>query len=53
LATGKDELIEIARGESTVFRSWQLYNFDDQCIIVGLSKTGVFVMSGKVRYQKR
>ena len=52
MSTSKDELIEIPRGQSTVFRLWQLYNFDDECIIVGLSKSGVFTMSGKVRYQK-
>lgn len=53
LSSGKDKLIEIPRGESTVFRMWQLYNFDDECIIIGLSKTGMFRMSGKVQYQKK
>jgi len=53
LSSGKNKLIEIPRGESTVFRMWQLYNFDDHCIIIGLSKTGMFRMSGKVKYQKK
>jgi hypothetical protein len=52
MSSGRDELIEIARGESAVFRRWQLYNFDANCIIVGLSKSGVFRMSGKVRYKR-
>ena len=53
MSTGRDELIEIPRGESTVFQRWQLHNVDANCIIVGLSKTGVFRMSGKVKYRKR
>ena len=53
VSTGKDRLIEIPRGESTVFNMWQLYNFDDQCIIVGLSRTGIFRLSGKVQYEKK
>jgi hypothetical protein len=53
MSTGKDRLIEIPRSDSVVFKMWQLYNFDDQCIIVGLSRTGVFRMSGKVQYDKK
>ncbi|MDP7650447.1 MAG: hypothetical protein QGF38_01925, partial [Rhodospirillales bacterium] len=53
MSSGRDELVEVARGESTVFRRWQLYNFDANCIIVGLSKSGVFRMAGKVRYQRK
>ena len=52
MSSGKEQLIEIPRGESTVFKMWQLHNFDDNCIIVGLSRTGVFRMSGKVKYRE-
>ena len=52
MSNNGEKLIEIPLGQSTVFQRWQLHNIDAKCIIVGLSKTGVFRMSGKVKYQK-
>ncbi len=46
--TGKEELLPITPGESTIFKFWQVYNVGDGCIIIGLSKSGVFRMAGQV-----
>lgn len=43
-----ERLIEIPRGASTIVSTWQIYNVGDGCIIVGLSKTSTFRMSGKI-----
>ena len=49
---GQRQLTPIQRGSHTLIRSWQVYNLGDGCIIVGLSKSGVFSMSGKVRVSR-
>ncbi len=41
------QLVRIRKGNSTILSQWQIYNMGDGCIIVGLSKSGVFEMSGK------
>jgi len=47
--TGRgEELMEIAAGRSSVLQTWQIYNVGDGCIIIGLSKSAIFRMSGKV-----
>lgn len=43
-----DTLIPIPVGKSKVHTLWQLYNVGDGCIIVGLSKSEAFSMSGHV-----
>lgn len=43
-----EQLTPIRPGTSTVLKQWQIYNVGDGCIIVGLSKSGTFKMSGNV-----
>ena len=43
---GVERLIEIRRGRHTLVRNWQIFNLGDGCIIVGMSTSGVFTMSG-------
>jgi hypothetical protein len=52
LDTPTEEVMPIPKGKSAVLRTWQIYNFGDGCIIVGLSKTATFRMSGAVDYEK-
>ncbi len=42
------ELLKIGKGISSVLESWHLFNVGDGCLIVGLSKAGVFRMSASV-----
>lgn len=46
--TGKNQLIPIKPGKSTVFKLWQIHNMGDGCIIIGMSKSGMFRMSGHI-----
>lgn len=43
-----EQLVTIRPGTSNVLKQWQIYNVGDGCIIIGLSKTGAFKMSGQV-----
>ncbi|MEQ8664221.1 MAG: hypothetical protein RIC16_00715 [Rhodospirillales bacterium] len=45
----QQKLTPIPRGSHTLIRSWQVYNLGDGCIVVGMSKSGVFSMSGAVK----
>lgn len=45
---GKEEMIPIPAGESSIFKFWQIHNVGDGCIIVGLSKSGTFRMAGHI-----
>ena len=40
--------VPIKPGRATVLKQWQIFNVGDGCIIVGLSKSGAFKMSGHV-----
>jgi len=48
LTNNKDNAIPIAPGKAVVFNHWQLFNVGDGCLVVGLSKSGTFHMSGHV-----
>ena len=48
-AKNRDKLIKIRKGASTVLDYWQIHNVGDGCIIVGLSKSTTFRMSGTVK----
>jgi hypothetical protein len=45
----RDKLMKIRKESSTVLQYWQIHNVGDGCIIVGLSKSATFRMSGKVK----
>ena len=44
----RDKHLKIRKGASTILNFWQIHNVGDGCIIVGLSKSGTFRMSGTV-----
>lgn len=46
---GQQQLTQIQRGAHTLVRNWQVFNLGDGCIVVGMSKSGLFSMSGSVR----
>ncbi len=46
-------LMPVSRNQITVLQNWQIYNVGDGCIIIGLSKAGVFRMSGQVDYEEK
>jgi len=46
---GNQKLTQIPRGSHTLIRSWQVYNLGDGCLVIGMSKSGVFAMSGAVK----
>lgn len=46
---GQQKLTPIARGAHTLIRNWQVYNLGDGCVVIGMSKSGVFSMSGAVK----
>ncbi|OHC76480.1 MAG: hypothetical protein A3G18_12935 [Rhodospirillales bacterium RIFCSPLOWO2_12_FULL_58_28] len=48
----KETLVPIPVGKSKVHTLWQFYNVGDGCIIVGLSKSEAFSMSGHVTHAK-
>ena len=48
LANNKSNAVPIAPGKAVVFNSWQPFNVGDGRLIVGLSKSGAFYMSGHV-----
>lgn len=45
-----EKLVHIPWGTATIINVWQVYNVGDGCIIVGLSKSTPFRMSGTVVY---
>ncbi|MBT4888134.1 MAG: hypothetical protein HON65_01085 [Rhodospirillales bacterium] len=49
--SGTKKLIEIPRGSHSLVRQWQIFNLGDGCVIIGLSKDGIFSMSGSVNLQ--
>lgn len=51
LDSGGERRTAIPKNASTVLNAWQVYNVGDGCIIVGLSKTNTFRMSGKILRQ--
>ncbi len=46
---GVKSLVKIARGAHILLRQWQVFNLGDGCIVVGMSKVGVFNFSGAVK----
>jgi len=46
---GAKSLIKITRGADILLRQWQVFNLGDGCIVVGMSKVGVFNFSGAVK----
>jgi hypothetical protein len=48
---GKKKLIPIPRGSHKLVHQWQVFNVGDGCIVIGLSKDGIFSMSGTVKLQ--
>lgn len=44
----QDELVRIRKDGTTILHQWHVYNMGDGCIIIGLSKAGIFEMSGSV-----
>jgi hypothetical protein len=46
------ELVRIRKGGTTILHQWHVYNMGDGCIVIGLSKSGIFRMSGSVVRQK-
>ncbi len=50
LQSGQQKKLQpIPRGSHTLIRSWQVYNLGDGCLVIGMSKSGVFSMSGTVK----
>ena len=48
-----EQLLTIPKNQTAIVKNWQIYNVGDGCIIVGLSKAGVFRMLGHVDYEKK
>jgi len=46
---GVKSLIKIARGAHTLLHQWQVFNLGDGCIVVGMSKVGMFNFSGAMK----
>lgn len=49
---GAKTLIKIPPHSHTLLKQWQIYNIGDGCIVVGMSKVGVFNFSGAVKIQQ-
>lgn len=49
---GAKKLIKIPRHSHTLLKQWQIYNIGDGCMVVGMSKVGVFNFSGSVKIQQ-
>ena len=47
-----EELVHIPKGQTAVLQNCSSTTWGDGCLILGLSKTGVFRMSGHVDYEK-
>ena len=45
-------LTPIPPGQSILMRGWQIYNQGDGCLIIGMSKSGIFTFSGGVMIEK-
>ncbi len=45
----RNKLHPIGKGRSILMSGWQIYNQGDGCIIIGISKTGIFTFSGGVQ----
>jgi len=50
LDASAEKLVHIPWGTATIINIWQVYNVGDGCVIVGLSKSTPFRMSGTVVY---
>ncbi len=48
---GRKKLIKIPRGSHKLVHQWQIFNVGDGCVVIGLSKDGIFSMSGSVQLQ--
>ena len=40
--SGQERLIKIPRGSHKLIRHWQVFNIGDGCVVIGMSKIGVF-----------
>lgn len=49
IINGAKNFIEIARHAHILLRQWQVYNLGDGCVVIGMSKVGVFNFSGAVK----
>ena len=49
---GKKNLIDMAPHSQALIKQWQIYNIGDGCIVVGMSKVGIFNFSGGVKLQQ-
>ncbi|MEK9673323.1 MAG: hypothetical protein VW268_12620 [Rhodospirillaceae bacterium] len=45
----RSKLHPIAPGQSILMSGWQIYNQGDGCLIIGISKAGVFTFRGGVQ----
>ena len=52
VTNGKKNFIQIGRHEYILLNQWQIYNIGDGCMVVGMSKVGVFNFSGSVKLQQ-
>jgi len=49
---GAKNLVKITPHSHTLLKQWQIYNIGDGCMVVGMSKVGVFNFSGSVKIQQ-
>ena len=49
---GKKYMVKMAPHSQTLVKQWQIYNIGDGCMVVGMSKAGVFNFSGGVKLQQ-
>jgi len=48
---GKKNLINMAPHSQALVKQWQVYNIGDGCVVVGMSKAGIFNFTGGVKLQ--
>ncbi|NQV45396.1 MAG: hypothetical protein HQ501_10850 [Rhodospirillales bacterium] len=48
---GKKNLIKMVPHSQVLIKQWQVYNIGDGCVVVGMSKAGIFNFSGGVKFQ--
>lgn len=46
------KLTPIDKDQSILMRGWQIYNQGDGCLIIGMSKTGIFTFSGGMKMKE-
>lgn len=46
------KLTPIGKDQSILLRGWQIFNQGDGCLIIGMSKTGIFTFSGGVKMKE-